>query len=96
MADVSYDKAVIQQAANKLYAQARTVTVLYTIAGVVVGAVAGSFAVQVSEAMPLVGALVLALVAFQRAREKTFTLRLQAQAALCQVRIEENTSRAGV
>lgn len=37
------------------------------------------------------GALVFGLIGFMAGRERAFLLRLQAQTALCQVKIEENT-----
>ncbi|MBN1954346.1 MAG: hypothetical protein JW900_04760 [Anaerolineae bacterium] len=53
------------------------------LSGAVVGLVGG-----------LVGAVLFALMGFLGGRERAFRLRLQAQTALCQLKIEENTRRA--
>jgi ABC-type phosphate/phosphonate transport system permease subunit len=41
----------------------------------------------------LIGALIFGLLAFLAGRERAFLLKLQAQAALCQAKIEENTRK---
>jgi len=41
----------------------------------------------------VIGALFFGLLAFMSSRQRAFLLRLQAQIALCQVRIEENTRK---
>ena len=42
----------------------------------------------------LIGALLFGLIGFMAGRERAFTLRVQAQKALCQVKIEENTRKS--
>jgi len=41
----------------------------------------------------LIGAVLFGLIGFLAGRERAFLLRLQAQAALCQIKIEENTRK---
>jgi len=41
----------------------------------------------------LIGALLFGLIGFMAGRERAFTLKLQAQTALCQAKIEENTRK---
>jgi hypothetical protein len=42
----------------------------------------------------LIGAVLCGLVGFLAGRERAFLLRLQAQTALCQAKIEENTRKS--
>jgi len=42
----------------------------------------------------LIGAVLFGLIGFLAGRERAFLLRLQAQTALCQAKIEENTRRS--
>ena len=42
----------------------------------------------------LIGAVLFGLIGFLSGRERAFLLRLQAQAALCQAKIEENTRKS--
>jgi hypothetical protein len=93
---VTYDRSVIQQFAERLYAQARTVIVVWTILGVIAGLIAGATvadAVNTEQvlAFAVVGALLFALIGFKLGQGRAFALRLQAQMALCQTQIEVNT-----
>lgn len=42
----------------------------------------------------LIGAVLFGLIGFLSGRQRAFLLRLQAQVALCQAKIEENTRRS--
>jgi uncharacterized membrane protein YeaQ/YmgE (transglycosylase-associated protein family) len=89
---VAYDRALIQQFAEKLYAQARTVLITWALLGLVIAFIAAASLGQkmgIGEAVILGG--IGALVGYVAARSRAFTLRLQAQTALCQAQIEENT-----
>ena len=55
------------------------------------GASQVAIAVAVTLALTIVGAAVFGLLGFSGGRDRAFRLRLQAQTALCQVKIEENT-----
>jgi hypothetical protein len=93
---VKYDRTVIQQFAERLYAQARTVIVVWTILGAIGGLIAGAAVADALDSQQTlafvgVGALLVALVGFKFGQGRAFALRLQAQMALCQTQIEENT-----
>jgi hypothetical protein len=96
-----YDSSVIQTFADRLYRQADQIVYTYGLAGFILGAGVGaalSFGGH-SRDSPLVPALFVGIVfcAFFVAagRARSFTLRLQAQMALCQAQIERNTSAGG-
>ena len=94
-----YDSGVIQEMADKLYAQARRTELVWAFMGFVFFAIfmggGGSLLDEtVAVAGMAVGGLLGAVVGFFQGRARAFTLRLQAQTALCQVRIEQNTARA--
>jgi ABC-type antimicrobial peptide transport system permease subunit len=100
-----YDPMIIEQFADKLYEQADALVLLYGVAGFVIGALPGSgCALAVATAIPDSPLSILLLIAFLctvvgtvlgvlAGRQRAFTLRLQAQTALCQARIEWNTRR---
>ena len=93
METTKYDPAVIQKFADKLYAQARSIVITCTVIGIIAGGVAGRFLFGYSERTTymIVGAVIVGLLGFAVGQARAFALRLQAQTALCQVRIEENT-----
>lgn len=92
-----YDSRVIYQFADHLLEQADRAVITCAILGTLGGALAGlviGVTIQ-SLAIPTV-ALAAIGCAFGAwiGNERAFGLRLQAQTALCQVQIEENTRRA--
>jgi hypothetical protein len=90
----TYDVSVILAFTDKLYAQAAKVIATYTIIGVLIGGgvgVAAGNASQIGFLLAVLGAVIVGAIAFQLGRDKAFSLRLQAQVALCQVQIEANT-----
>lgn len=100
-----YHPDVIQQFADRLYRHAATIVVLYTTVSFVGGSIlGGGIAFGFTRRGDLAdGSLVLmalaigtifGLMGFFRGRERGFLLRLQAQQALCQMKIEENTRRS--
>jgi hypothetical protein len=93
--DVQYDRSVIQTFANSLYAQANSIIAVCTIIGVVIGGVGGYF-VPIDDMQGILaggGAIIVGLIGFQIGRQRAFALKLQAQTALCQAKIEENTGK---
>jgi hypothetical protein len=98
---VAYDANVIVQFADRLYRQAQRMAVAYAVRGFVLGALVGFGVLAVSRIAGLAtGELVLtsgflgllgAALGWSIGRERAFSLRLQAQQALCQVQIEANT-----
>jgi hypothetical protein len=113
-----YDPKIIYKFAVVLYSRARTLVIVYTLIGVLIGASFGKAysaynqvtaspsnvalsafglgqAVQPSPPTTnwtLIGILVVGLLGFWTGWNKAFVLKLQAQTALCQVKIEENTN----
>ena len=98
MADmVNYDAQVIVTFAQRLYKQAASIAATYALLGALVGAAIGA---AVGNALGswfvvmVVGIVVVAGLAFAIGQQKAFSLKLQAQVALCQVQIEANTHRS--
>lgn len=94
-----YDPQIIQKFADRLYRRARTVIAMSTILFFLIGGGAGlgiNLAVGRDDPSIIgasIGAVVLGIVGYVLGREGAFRLRLQAQTALCQMKIEENTRR---
>jgi hypothetical protein len=86
---VSYDPNVITMFAQRLYARAAIVIALHTVIGVVLGGVAGKFAYGTGSMLIL--AAVGGVLGFLLGSQRAFLLKLQAQTALCQIQIEQNT-----
>ncbi len=96
----AYDPNVIRQFADRLYRQAATITVIYTLIGLLAGAVIYAALGSALRGRADVGYVLLVLimagtgiVGFIIGRNRAFLLKLQAQTALCQVAIEENVRR---
>ena len=98
-APISYDPEIIHEFAKRLYKQAASILIVYTVLGAVMGAAIGAIIVNATslhrDMNPMIGVLIGAaffgLFGFSIGRERAFKLKLQAQTALCQVKIEENT-----
>ena len=95
-----YDPEVIRKFADRLYSRAATIEVMYTILGALVGGGIG-FAANYSlrSSQPLIyllGLLLFGVLGYAAGSARAFLLRLQAQTALCQVQIEQNTHRGQV
>jgi len=94
---VAYDSKVLYEFADRLYKQASRIVLSYTIAGVVIGLMLGGGAAVAAEArdsawvVAIVVAVLFGAAGFSMGQEKAFSLRLQAQTALCHAKIEENT-----
>lgn len=94
MAAVEYDARVIRKFAEKLYERARSIMFLCGILGALVGLGFGAGAGGAADHAgigALFGLIVGALIGALIGERIGFSLKLQAQLALCQVRIEENT-----
>lgn len=88
----SYDPAVIQEFADRLYAKASGIIRSYTILGLILLGFAG---LATSEPiLGAVGAVIGGIVGYSMGKEKAFAHKLQAQTALCQVQIEKNSKSA--
>lgn len=103
---VQYDSRIIEKFAEKLYAQANRIVALYVvlfaIGGALVGAALANDSVSVRAARDrsisvwpiILGGLMLGALGYVVGQARAFQLRLQAQTALCQVKIEQNTRAA--
>lgn len=96
MAAVAYDPSVVEEFARRLYARARLITALYTVLGVlvvplIVAAIMAGNGADLGFAEVILAAIAGGVVGFVVGRERAFSLRLQAQIALCQVQIERNS-----
>lgn len=86
---VQYDSKIIYKFATRLYRSAQQTIAVFTILGILIGAVAGySLGRDVGA---LVGAVIVGVLGYLIGSQRAFQLKLQAQLALCQVKIEENT-----
>ena len=86
-----YDSAVIHEFADSLYFQAELGVLTYTIGGLAVGVGLGNI---ISETVgAIIGAVFLGALGYFSGQSRAFQLKLEAQVALCQVQIEENTRR---
>jgi len=92
---VTYDGAIIRKYAQKLYNQANLLIFLLLLLGVVGGLVVGA-AIGRGEAREAtwIGAALGGLLGAALGAALAFKYKLQAQMALCQAQIEENTRRA--
>ena len=94
---VAYDENVILDFADDLYRRAASLVVGHTIIGALAGAVTALLGGLSVASSNLIGigavmfALLGALLGLSLGRSRAFALRLAAQTALCQVRIERNT-----
>ena len=100
---VTYDPKIIRSFAEELYRLAGRVVLMtilkYGLVGAVIGAFAGGGIGGMEGSSILVGVVIVGAIAGFIGKgvgeEKSFAFKLQAQTALCQVQIEENTKSAG-
>src|SRR5205823_5787033 len=90
----AYDPSIIARFAERLYSRAQTTVVLYCVAGLLIGLVAGAAVGHVAGAV--IGGVILGFLGYAFGQERAFSLKLQAQTALCQMQIEENTRKHAV
>lgn len=86
-----YNPELIQKLADKLYSQANSSIVLGTLIGFVAG---GFFGLSVSHESAIgvvIGVVLGSIVGYLIGQSRAFSLRVQAQMALCQRQIELNT-----
>jgi hypothetical protein len=93
-----YDPAVIQKFADRLYTRAISAIVGSVLGGIILGVGCGVLVyILTDETMRwgliagVVGVILFGLLGLLVGLERSFMLRLQAQTALCQMRIEANT-----
>ena len=86
---MEYDEKVIFEFASRLYKKARSIVVTYSFLGAIVGAGSGLALAQGAGAG--FGFLIGLLIGYTIGTDRSFSLKLQAQTALCQLQIEKNT-----
>lgn len=96
MVQVQYDRAIIDEFAHRLYHLAGSAVWVNTLLGVLIGGGIGAAIgkVMASDVYMIASLVIGTGVGWWQGRERAFQLKLQAQSALCQARIEENTRRA--
>lgn len=90
-----YEPKVIQTFADRLYARAAAMMFVWTVVGAGIGAAAANkiYGPGDGGTRVWVGAGAAAVLGLLYGYWRTFLLRFQAQAALCQMHIELNTRR---
>jgi hypothetical protein len=96
---VTYDAQVVQKFADRLYTRAQSIVISCTLLGLLIGLFFGFGLGQmrIGQAGGVLGFAIVALfgvIGYMAGSERAFHLKLQAQLALCQVKIEENTRKA--
>lgn len=94
---MDYDRQVLQQMADALYAKAHSMKILgaitYGLVGGVAGAVVG-YPSGASSALFVLFALIAGAIGWASASTRAFLLEVEAQKLLCFAEIERNTRRA--
>ena len=93
-----YDSTIIEQAADNLYETARSMEVSWAMAGMFIGAALVALLVSFYDSGAMLvgvgfGAILGAAIGYAQGRTRAMMLRLQAQTALCQMQIEQNTAK---
>jgi hypothetical protein len=86
---VTYDANLIQEYADRMYRSASQTVVMYSLGGIITGASVGL--VSRDPKLTVVAAILVGILGYLMGKGKAFKLKLEAQLALCQVQIEENT-----
>ena len=98
---VEYDPKVIYRFADHLYRRANLIIAAYSVIATIAGGVGFALLVASEFERPdqrgvwvLVGMLIGAAIGIKLGRDRASALKLQAQMALCNVKIEENTRKS--
>lgn len=97
MANSNYNPALLRRFAEKLAAQARSAIAIGVVAGAITGGLFGfaaSLIFMLSHSLLIPGAVVGAILGIFAGRRRAQVLKLQAQMALCQIQIEENSRQS--
>jgi hypothetical protein len=88
---MEYDAEIIRTFAKQLYAQAGRIIFIYGLIVGLIGAGAGGAATGGSGTSMIIGLVLGILIGVVVGQARAFRLKLEAQVALAQVQIEENT-----
>lgn len=88
---VRYDPSIIHSFAGRLYRKAREIIALYTFIGAVLGLAGGYVLSRQLGLAEIIAAVIFGTIGYSLGRGRAFQLKLRAQIALCQAKIEENT-----
>jgi len=92
---MTYSSSYIYKFAARLYRTAQLIVFFCTLIGLAVGGASGYMGARGrwadEQLFAVIGALIGGAIGLAIGVERAFWLKLQAQVALCQVRIEENT-----
>lgn len=93
---IKYDASIIQQFADRLYKKANSIVANFTVIGILFGLGIGfgfDKAYGLGNVGLVAGVVLGAVIGYAMGQERAFALKLQAQVALCQVQIEQNTRK---
>ena len=88
---VSYDPKLVYEFADRFYRRAGHVVVSSVVVGLLAGILVGRLLTEAFGGYTWAIAAVAGLIGYAAGSQRAFALKLQAQQALCQVKIEENT-----
>lgn len=92
---VKYDSHFIQEFADRLYSESDRAVMQTTVTAAFLGVIAGLVIAALTHIQTTgfvsVCTVLAGCIGYVRGREKVFTLKLQAQQALCQMYTEKNT-----
>lgn len=96
-----YDPFIIEEYAERLLRTANSLVVLWAVVGAVLASAVAWLVAAATQTIPgytadprvaiAISGVIGGTIGLQQGRQKAFALRLQAQQALCQLRIEQNT-----
>ncbi len=95
---VEYDVELIKEFSRRLYAQSKATTMRHFFIGIffgviVFGAISDALLASFDALIIAIGAMIGGVMGYGSGQNRSFELKMQAQQALCQVRIEENTRK---
>ena len=90
---IEYDPNIIQVHASELYSHARSVVAGWTFIGFLAGGAATVSLADQAGILSLIALLLVTTIGFLIGKSRAAHLKLQAQLALCQVQIENNTRK---
>lgn len=95
---MQYDEKIIEKHAKKLYQQANSTIIAWSLLFLLLGAGISVGLAAVLDSEPTiwvaVGAIIGGLFGYSAGSARAFSLKLTAQTALCQMQIERNTRSA--